>query len=175
MNLNPLFSLIKESCSLAYKNQPHTKHCNIHNFLFLFFLFSREPNRGYSVREWIPWRGKLLKVSKVKDLTNSMSCSVTPNSSSSCCCCCRGSGCDWFGRFGFWVFVLMLERPRRNHEDRSMGSVPLLSFRNFSMIRVRKLSCIPADWCGAFLCVVGGCCRAELRFWFRWDNRTKIN
>jgi hypothetical protein len=71
----------------------------------------------------------------VKDLTNSMSCSVTPNSSSSCCC---GSGCDWFGRFGFLVFVLALERPRRNHEDRSMGSAPMLLFRKFWMIRVGK-------------------------------------
>ena len=91
-------------------------------------MFSREPNRGYSAREGIPWRGKLLKESKVKDLTNSMSCSVTPNSSSSCCC---GSGCDWFGRFGFLVFVLALERPRRNHEDRSMGSAPMLCFATF--------------------------------------------
>lgn len=37
MNLNPLFSLIKESCSLAYKTNPTQ---NIVTFIIFFFFFS---------------------------------------------------------------------------------------------------------------------------------------
>jgi hypothetical protein len=71
------------------------------------------------------------------------------------------------------VFVLVLERLRRNHEDRSMGSVPLLSFRNLWMIRFRKLvvfrliDVVPSSvW-------VVCCCQADLRFWFREGHKNK--
>lgn len=65
----------------------------------------------------IPGRGKFLKVSKVKDLTWSISSSVTPSCSSSSLrgrrVCSEGSG--------FLVFSLFLKRLRRNHEDKSIG------------------------------------------------------